>query len=232
MNYENRKALVTGGSSGIGHSLVKKFSEAKIKTAFADINAPETQVPGAKFFNTDITNRAQIDALYQNITETLGAPDILICNAGQGIHEKLAEGDPELWVKIIDLNVCGALRVIRSFLPDMLKKGFGDIVFVSSVSSKKAYEGGAVYAASKAALDMIAETLRLEVQPHIRVTTITPGVVDTGFFKNIIHGTQTPESIGWGAISPDDIADAIFYAVTRPAGIALNNLTIRPVAQP
>src|SRR5690606_24722264 len=178
-----------------------------------DIKAPEITVQGTHFFNIDITKGDQIDLLYQNVLEVIGAPDILICNAGQGIHERLSEGDPELWLKIINLNVCGALRIVRSFLPDMLKRGFGDIVFVSSVSSKQAYEGGAVYSASKAALDMIAETLRLEVQPHIRVTTISPGVVDTGFFKNIIHGTQTPESIGWGAIAPDDVADAIFYAI-------------------
>lgn len=232
MRFETKKALVTGGSSGIGNSVVKRFSEAKIKTSFADIKAPKEKVPGAKFFNIDITKSDQIQALYEMVMQESGVPDILICNAGQGIHERLSEGDPELWVKIFELNVFGALRVIRSFLPDMIKNGFGDIVFVSSVSSKQPYDGGAIYSASKAALDVIAETLKLEVQPHLRVTTVSPGVVNTCFFENIIHGSQTPESIGWGAIAPDDIADAIFYAITRPEGIVLNNITIRPVAQP
>lgn len=86
----------------------------------------------------------------------------------------LSEGNPELWIKIFELNVFGALRMLRAFLPDMRKLNFSDIVIVSSVSAKHPYEGGAIYAATKAALDVIAETLRLEVQPNIRVTTISP----------------------------------------------------------
>src|SRR5690606_600450 len=119
--FDRSTALIPGGSSGIGNSLVKKFSEAKLRTAFADIKAPEITVQGTHFFNIDITKGDQIDLLYQNVIEVIGAPDILICNAGQGIHERLSEGDPELWLKIINLNVCGALRIVRSFLPDMLK---------------------------------------------------------------------------------------------------------------
>lgn len=231
-NYANRTALITGGSSGIGNSLVKKFTEERIKTSFADVAAPEVLSPEAIFFDTDITKRDQIDVLYQKVMKATGVPDILVCNAGRGIHEKLAEGDPELWGQIFELNVLGALRVIRAFLPDMIANGFGDIVFVSSVSSKQPYQGGAIYAASKASIDVVAETLRLEVQPNLRVTTISPGVVDTRFFENIIHGTQTPENIGYGAIEPEAIADAIFYAISRPKGVVLNNITIRPVAQP
>lgn len=232
MGYASRKALITGGSSGIGNSLVRRFSEEKINTAFADLKVPQSKPDDVYFFNTDITKSDQIDQLYEQFIEKIGVPDVLVCNAGQGIHETLSEGDPELWVKIFELNVFGALRVIRSFLPDMIKNGYGDIVFVSSVSSRLPYQGGAIYSASKAALDMIAETLRLEVQPLIRVTILSPGVVNTSFFENIIHGSQTPESIGWGAIAPEDIADAIYYAITRPQGVVLNNITIRPVAQP
>lgn len=230
-NHKSRKALVTGGSSGIGYSVVKKFAEEKIVTAFADINPPETIPPGTYYFDTDLTEGEDVQVLYEKVLESMGIPDILICNAGRGIHETLSEGDPERWLKIFELNVFGALRTIRAFLPDM-KNGLSDIIFISSVSAKHPYEGGAIYSATKAALEAIAETLRIEVQPDIRVTTISPGVVNTNFFKNIIHGSQTVENIGWGAIEPAEIADTIFYAITRPKDIALNNIVIRPAAQP
>jgi predicted outer membrane repeat protein len=227
-----RIALITGGSSGIGKSLVKRFCQENITTGFVDVEVPELMEDKSIFFEHDISKPDQVQKFYIDYINKLGIPDILICNAGRGIQELLQEGDPENWVRIFEINVFGALRIIRAFLPQMIEKKQGDVVFVSSVSSKHPYSGGAVYAATKASIDVIAETLRLEVQPEIRVTTISPGVVNTDFFKNIIHGTQTPESIGWGYLKPDDIADAIFYAINKPHNVALNNIVIRPVAQP
>lgn len=228
----HRIALITGGSSGIGKSLVKRFCKEKITTGFVDVAAPEDFEDRSVFFEHDISKPDQVQNLYKSFVKEIGIPNLLICNAGRGIHELLKEGDPENWVRIFEINVFGALRIIRAFLPQMVEKGQGDIVFISSVSSKHPYSGGAIYAATKASIDVIAETLRLEVQPAIRVTTISPGVVNTDFFKNIIHGSQTPESIGWGYLEPDDVADAIFYAINKPHNVALNNIIIRPVAQP
>jgi predicted outer membrane repeat protein len=173
-----------------------------------------------------------VEQLITNINNKIGTPDIIICNAGRGIHELLKDGNPETWEEIFRINVFGALRIINGFLPAMIEKEEGDIVFISSVSSHHPYQGGAIYAATKAAIDIIAETLRLEVQPNIRVITVSPGVVSTNFFKNIINGSQTPETIGWGALEPDDIADTIFYAISQPHNVAINNIVIRPVAQP
>lgn len=230
--FKHRTALITGGSSGIGNSLVKKFSQEHIKTAFVDVNAPDAEVEHSVFYKTDISTASRVQEVYENVIQDIGVPDILVCNAGKGIHEKLKDGDPEKWIHIFQTNVFGALRVIRAFLPQMFERGKGDVVFVSSVSSSKPYSGGGIYSATKASIDIIAETLRLEVQPEIRVTTVSPGVVDTDFFKNIISGTQTSESIGWGALTPDDIANAVFYAIDQPHNVAINNIVIRPVAQP
>lgn len=155
----------------------------------------------------------------------------MICNAGRGVHEKLTEGDPDTWEEIFRLNVFGTFRMIRAFVPEMQKLDSADVVFISSVSSDHPHTYGGIYTATKAAIDRIAETLRLEVQPNVRVTVIRPGVVDTGFFKNMASGTHTPEDIGWGALDPDRIADAVLYAISQPKGVMLNNLVIRPVAQ-
>lgn len=229
---ENRTAFITGGSSGIGRGLVEKFTRESIKTVFVDIKAPEDEMTHSGFYEADISDPVLVQEVYNKVIQDIGVPDIIVCNAGKGIHENLKDGDPEKWIHIFQTNVFGALRIIRAFLPQMYKRGKGDVVFVSSVSSSKPYSGGAIYAATKASIDIIAETLRLEVQPEIRVTTVSPGVVDTDFFKNIINGTQTPESIGWGSLTSDDIANAIFYAIDQPHNVAINNIVIRPVAQP
>jgi NADP-dependent 3-hydroxy acid dehydrogenase YdfG len=231
--YSNiKKAIITGGSSGIGKSIVNRFCRENITTAFADIVAPQEKIEGSLFFKTNIADPDQVRDLIANINNKIGIPDIIICNAGRGIHQFLKDGNPDIWEEIFKINVFGTLRIIRGFLPLLVEKGKGDIVLISSVSSKNPYPGGGIYAATKAAIDVIAETLRLEMQPIIRVITVAPGVVDTNFFKNIINGNQTPETIGWGALEPDDIADTIYYAISRPHHIALNNIVIRPMAQP
>lgn len=225
-----RKAIITGGSSGIGKSIAKKFFNAGFTTAITDIETPEDHQ--GYYFPVDLKQCKEVDGLYEKVMSTMGMPDILVLNAGRGIHEKLTEGNPDTWEQIFQVNVFSALRLVRAFVPGMLDQGRGDIVFISSVSSRHAYPYGGIYAATKAALDMAAETLRLEVQPSIRVTTVHLGVVDTNFFNNIINGSQTPDSIGWGALHPDQVADAVLFAVSQPAGVALNDMVIRPVAQP
>jgi NADP-dependent 3-hydroxy acid dehydrogenase YdfG len=227
-----RKAVITGASSGIGLATVKAFQSKKIKVFSADIRDPEHVSAGIFHLNTDITKPEDIQRLYTRVNETIGSPDILICNAGRGIHERLSEGDPNKWASVIEINLMGALRVIRAFLPDMIKNQSGDVVFISSVSSQKPYEYGGIYSATKTALEAVAESLRLEVQPQVRVTTIVPGVVNTSFFENIIGGEHSPESLGWGALQPEDVADAIVYAISRPKNMALNKIILRPAAQP
>jgi len=230
-----RRAVVTGGSSGIGRSIVQKLTETGIQTLFCDIEEPASETSGAEssgdFFKVDLTDPRQIETFCEQILEE-GPPDVLVCNAGRGVHEKLTEGDPEIWEQIFQLNVFSTLRLIRGLVPAMTEQDQADVVFISSVSSTHTYPYGGIYAATKAAVDTLAETLRLESQPDVRTTVIRPGVVDTSFFESMIHGDQTPESIGWGAVRPDQIADAVHYAVTRDPGIALNEIVIRPAAQP
>ncbi|GAA4439892.1 hypothetical protein GCM10023188_36500 [Pontibacter saemangeumensis] len=180
----------------------------------------------------NVASAADIDALFSGVQEKVGTPDILICSAGRGIHEKLTEGDPEKWREIIDTNLLGALRMIRAFVPGMLAAGAGDVVLISSVSAGQAYPYGGIYAATKSALEVVAETLRQEVLPIVRVTVVAPGVTDTPFFKNTISGFHTAEDIGYGAIAADDVAEAVLYALSKPPGVSVNHITLRPTAQP
>ncbi len=237
-NYFHKAALVTGGAGGIGLAIARALAGAGIRTIIADIKeppAPEEGFPEERiiYHSTDITDPLQVNRLYGFLNEKGLIPDLIICNAGRGITERLAEGDPEKWQSVLNLNVMGHLRTIRSFLPQMLEKNnSSDIVFISSVAARKPHEWGGIYAASKAALQAIAETLRLEVQPKIRVSTILPGMVDTGFFTNAIGGGQSAGDTGWGALQPSDIADAVLYIISRPENVAVNEITLRPAAQP
>lgn len=223
-------AVVTGGGSGIGSSIARKFLKTGYTTVVVDIEAPEDQQ--YHYIPADLTRPEEVDNVIQTVISTLGIPDVVVLNAGRGIHDKLTEGNPDVWEQVFKLNVFSALRLIRGFVPEMLRKECGDVILMSSVSSSHAYPYGGIYAATKAAIDMVAETLRLEVQPALRVATLHPGVVDTGFFKNMINGSQTPESIGWGAVEPEQVADAVFFAVSQPRNVALNDIVIRPAAQP
>lgn len=229
---EGRNALVTGGSSGIGQAIASGLAEKGVKTAIADLNINQKFPDNCFAYRCDVSNGQDVNALFTQVQEKPGLPDILICSAGRGIHEKLTEGDPEKWRQIIETNLIGALRIVRAFVPSMQQAGHGDVVFISSVAAQQAYPYGGIYAASKAALEVVAETLRQEVLPAIRVTVVAPGVTDTAFFKNTVSGFHTAEDIGYGSVSADQVADAVLFALQQPPGVSMNYITVRPTGQP
>ncbi|MFD2514882.1 SDR family oxidoreductase [Pontibacter locisalis] len=233
MQYlKGKTAVVSGGGSGIGFAIVEKLIAAQVKTAIADLHLPENLPSNTHPFICDVAAAPAVDVLFNKVYEVIGAPNILICSAGQGIHEKLTEGDPEKWQQVINTNLMGTLRMIRAFVPGMLEKGRGDVVIISSVAAGQSFEYGGVYAATKSALNVIADTLRKEVLPKVRVTVVAPGVTDTAFFENTVSGFHTIEDIGYGAISAEAVADAVMYALDRPHEISVNQITMRPTGQP
>nr|WP_255749382.1 SDR family NAD(P)-dependent oxidoreductase [Pontibacter liquoris] len=229
---KGRKALISGGASGIGRAIAARLIQEEVATALADLHLPGEAPPATKTFRCDVTSGPDVDTLFAGVQASIGAPDILVCSAGRGIHEKLTEGDPAKWQQAIEVNLLGALRMIRAFVPGMVAEGQGDVVLISSVAAGQAYTYDGVYGASKAALEVIAETLRLEVLPLVRVTVIAPGVTDTPFFEHTISGSHTAAAIGFGAISPEVVADAVLYALRQPKGVSVNRITVRPTAQP
>ncbi|MDX5422760.1 MAG: SDR family NAD(P)-dependent oxidoreductase [Hymenobacteraceae bacterium] len=231
-HLNGRKAVVSGGGSGIGLAIAARLAAQNVVTAVADVHLPPDLPAHTHPFTCDITDGASVDALFAGVHQQVGTPDILVCSAGLGIHEKLTEGDPEKWRQVIDTNLMGVLRMVRAFVPGMLEAGQGDVVIVSSVAAGQAYTYGGVYAATKTALEVVAETLRQEVLPKVRVTVVSPGVTDTAFFDNMISGHQTVEGIGYGAISPDAVADAVLYALDKPHAVSVNHIRLRPTAQP
>ncbi|MDT0676657.1 SDR family oxidoreductase [Autumnicola musiva] len=226
-----KNIFITGGASGIGYSIARKFSSENYKVGIADIVQPEHEEKDIFFSRADVTNPVDIDRLYKEVVESIGHPEVLVLNAGRGIQEKLTEGDPEKWQQVINLNLMGNLRCIRAFVPDMMKKKRGHVIFISSVSANQPHPAGGIYAASKTALEVIAKTLRLETLPHVKVTVVSPGITDTKFFENQISGFTTVENLEMGAIGPEEIADDVFYAVSRKNGRCINKIVTRPLKQ-
>ena len=226
---EKMTAVITGGSSGIGEATAK----ALIANGYQVINADITAEPSSTVDHVpcDITSAKDIDKLYGHVKEKYGIPDVLVSNAGQGIHEKLAEGDPDKWQKTIDINLMGTLRFIRAFLPEMLGRKRGDIVFMSSISGRQPYEYGGIYSATKAAINMISDTLRLETQGLLRIINIAPGVVDTKFFKNMVSSNHTIDDIGLGSLSPEQVAEMVIRILKLPESVNIPDITITPTKQ-
>lgn len=227
----SKLALVTGGNSGIGKAISAKLSNAGVKVIVADVSEKNNGEDKVIYKKCDVSSAADIDELFSWVTGNYGIPDFLILNAGQGIREKLTEGDPEKWQKVIHTNLMGPLRCVRSFTPAMIGQQKGNVVFISSVSANQPHPYGGIYAASKTALEVIAETLRLETLPHLNVTVVSPGIVKTSFFENEISGDVSIEELEMGHIEAEEIAEDVWYALNKKAGTSINKIVTRPVLQ-
>lgn len=226
-----KTALITGGSNGIGLAIAKKFAQNDIKVAIADVEGYNNENPNISFKKCDVSSGNEINDLYNWTEKTIGHPEILVINAGRGIKEKLTEGDPDKWQQIINTNIMGALRPIRAFLPHMVSQKSGNVIVISSVAAGNPHPYGGIYSATKTALEVIAETLRLETLPHINITVISPGVTDTGFFENQMVGSHSIEELEMGVISPEEIAEDALYAISKKKGTSINKIITRPTAQ-
>src|SRR5690554_5193518 len=150
-----KNAVVSGGSFGIGKAIVESLRNEGCEVCFADVAPPNySEING--FIHADLTDPVETEAFCQKCSERMGAPDILVLNAGRGIAQRIDEGNTDQWNYIFQLNVMSALRLLNHFLPEMKKKEFADVVIISSVSAFHPYPTGAVYSATKAALDNIS----------------------------------------------------------------------------
>jgi NAD(P)-dependent dehydrogenase (short-subunit alcohol dehydrogenase family) len=240
-----RRALVTGGAGGIGRAVVEKLLAADCRVVVIDRSPTPFEHRNLLSITADITDAAQVDRSFSQVNERFGRLDVLVSNAGVGIHERLDEGDPDKWRRVVETNLIGAMRVVRAFVPLLdspnptpepgseQERRPKDVVVISSVADRKPYAYGAAYCASKAGLSAMAEALRLELMPEIRVACMRPGMVQTSFFDNSIAGSSPgPEDAGYTALPPEQVAEAVWFILDRPRGVAVNELTIRPSDQP
>jgi NADP-dependent 3-hydroxy acid dehydrogenase YdfG len=184
----------------------------------------------------DVRNYAEVEDALNSLSDKWREIDILVNNAGNAHgFDTIDEGSIADWDAMIDGNVQGLLYVSKLVMPYMVRRKTGHIINLSSVAGKQTYANGAVYCASKKAVEAISEGMRLDLTKHgIKVTNIAPGAVETEFsdvrFKN---DTERAAKVyeGYDALLAEDVADAILYAVTVPERVCIADMTIYPKAQ-
>ncbi|CAN5194735.1 SDR family oxidoreductase [soil metagenome] len=236
-----KTAIVTGASSGIGAATARLLAENGCNVALAARREDRLKTLAGEIGDrafaapTDITNPEAAAALVASSVERFGTVDVVVNNAGLGLYAPISEGDPEDWRMMFDVNVLGTLYVTRAAARHMLQRGSGDIVFVSSAAGRRVPHGhGAVYAATKHAITAIAEGLRIDLHDKgIRVITVEPGLVRTEFPENSF-GSPDDYYAGkkYSPLEAGDIAEALFFAISQPPRVSINEVLIRPTKQP
>jgi NADP-dependent 3-hydroxy acid dehydrogenase YdfG len=234
---------VTGASSGIGAATAVRLAEAGYHVVAAArrsdrIEALAEQIRGkggqAEARTLDVTDRAAVDAL----AASLDRCDVLVANAGGAVGgDQIADASPDDWRAMYEVNVLGTLNVTQALLPALVASGAGTVVVMGSTAGFVAYEGGGGYVAAKHGAHALAATLRLELYDKpVRVIEIAPGMVKTDEFAlNRFRGDAGKAAAVYAGVAEpltaDDVADAVTWAVTRPAHFNVDLMVIRPRAQ-
>jgi len=246
ISIQNEIVLITGASSGIGASCAKVFAQAGAKLILAARRKEKLQEIAdrlSKEFNNqvylielDVRDRQAVETAINSLPEPWKNIDILINNAGlsRGLS-KLHEGDFQDWEEMIDTNVKGLLYLTRYVVPGMIDRNKGHIVNIGSIAGRQTYPGGNVYCGSKAAVRAISEGLKQDLLgTPIRVSCIDPGLVETEFSQVRFHGdTERAEKVyqGLTPLTGDDVADVVFFCVTRPTHVNISEILLVPVDQ-
>ena len=241
MTLADKVAVVTGASSGIGEATARLLAKEGCNIVLAArredrlIALAAELGEGTVVAPTDVSDPAACAALVARTLERFGSLDILINNAGLGLYGSIAEGDPEDWRKMFDVNVLGVLYTTRAAVRQMLRQGAGDVLFVSSLAGRRVPRAdGTVYAATKHAVNAIAEGLRMDVhEKGIRVLNVEPGLVRTEFPESSHPSAQEYYAEKeYTPLEAEDVARAVVYALVQPPRVSVNEILVRPTEQP
>jgi 3-hydroxy acid dehydrogenase / malonic semialdehyde reductase len=239
-------ALVTGATTGIGKATAIKLAQNNFNLIITgrrkDLLDNLKKELGIKYksdvitLNFDIRDPKAVEEMFESIPENWKAIDVLINNAGlaAGLNS-IQTGNLEDWDQMIDTNVKGLLYITRKVAPLMIEAGHGHIINISSIAGKEVYENGNVYCATKHAVEALTKGMRIDLVKHnIKVTAISPGMAETEFSLVRFKGDKAKAEAFYDGFSPllaEDIAEAIWFAVTRPAHVNINEMLIMPTAQ-
>jgi NADP-dependent 3-hydroxy acid dehydrogenase YdfG len=236
MMADERVAVVTGGSGGIGAATVRRLrAEGFAVVAGArriDKLRAVTEAAGATAIALDVTDRTSVELFCAQVERC----DVLVNNAGGALGlEPVAESDDARWRTMWETNVFGLMLMTRALLPKLEASGNGHIVNIGSIAGIETYPGGGGYTSVKHAARAISHTLRLElVGKPVHVTEIDPGLVETEFSIVRFDGDEERAKKVYEGMTPltaDDIADCIAWAVTRPRHVNIDEMVVRPIAQ-
>jgi NADP-dependent 3-hydroxy acid dehydrogenase YdfG len=235
-----RVAVITGASSGIGAATARALAADGYRVALLARRADRIQALAAELgdaaiaVTADVTDRDSLLAAAQRVKDELGGADVLVNNAGMMLLAPFTSEQREEQRRMVEVNLLGAMTATEVFLEQLRADRGGDLVNVSSVAGRTARAGNAAYAATKWGLNGWSESLRQELQPDVRVIVIEPGAVATELVSHITHGDTkqaTEQFYEATAITADDVAQIIAFAVSRPRSVSLNEILVRPTAQ-
>ena len=231
---EDQTAVITGSSAGIGKAIANALANEGVQVALVarrehklESVAEQIESSGgdAIVVPTDLRKREQIESMFESVGEAFGDVSILVNSAGTVYREPVATADPEEWRAEIETTLLGLMTTSKIAADEMLERGSGHIVNISSINARKAAPGASGYTASKFGVNGFSEALRQEVTAEgIRVAVIEPGAVDTAMQSNEVREAME-------LLDPEDIADAVVYAVSQPERVSVNNIQIRPTDQ-
>ncbi|MGB9696846.1 MAG: SDR family NAD(P)-dependent oxidoreductase [Ignavibacteria bacterium] len=245
-SLKGRIAFVTGASSGIGLATAERLARAGTKLIICARRFNRIKVLASEFrkrYDVEVLALELDVRKYRNVKKTIASLpekwkkiEILVNNAGlsRGLN-KIQNGVLDDWEEMIDTNIKGLLYVTKEVLPLMLKCKVGHIVNIGSIAGHEVYPAGNVYCATKFAVDALTKGMRIDLNgTNIRVTTIDPGLVETEFSLVRFRGDKQRAKTVYQGLTPlygKDIADAIYYALTRDEDVVIAQMLILPKAQ-
>lgn len=226
----DKVAVVTGAGSGIGEAIATLLHEEGVKVILAGRNKDKLQnvanqlaQDSVKVVPTDVTKKEEVDELIKIAQQTFGGLDIVINSAGQMLSSKITDYQVDEWDSMIDVNIKGTLYTTQAALPNMLEQSSGHLINIASISGFEVTKSSTIYSATKAAVHTITQGLEKELaKTGVKVTSISPGMVDTAI-------TAAYNPTDRKKLEPQDIAEAVLYALTQPSHVNVNEITVRPV---
>ncbi len=244
MSIQDKIVAVTGAGRGIGRATALHLAARGARLVLGARSEPELvsvaeeiEAAGgeAVFGVTDVTRRRDLEALVARACERFGRLDVIVNNAGIGPISRFDALRVDDWDAMIDVNLRGTLYGIAAALPVFGRQQKGHVVNVLSTAGLKIVPTMGVYAATKNALRTATEALRQEAGPHLRVTEVSPGFIDTTFADASIADAEARAAVQKRrdelAISPDAIARAIAFAIEQPEDVEIGSIVVRPTAQ-
>lgn len=242
----NKTVLITGASSGIGASCARYFAEAGARLILSARRKQQLQDLAEQLqadhqtetylLPLDVQRSEDVNALIGALPDDWQAIDVLINNAGlsRGL-DKQYEAPLQDWEEMIDTNVKGLLYMTRAIVPGMVERGQGHVINIGSIAARYTYPGGSVYCATKAAVKVLTEGLKIDLLgTPVRVTNIEPGFVETEFSDVRFRGDEERAKkvySGMTPLTPDDIADMILFVATRSPHVNISELYVVPTDQ-
>lgn len=228
-------AAITGAASGIGLECAKTLVAEGAKVVLVDRAQDRLEQlckelgPNALPLVVDLLKPSDVSGMLPRILEIAGGLDVFHANAGAYIGGPVAEGDPDAWDRMLNLNINAAFRSVHAVLPYMIEKKTGDILFTSSIAGVVPVVWEPIYTASKFAVQAFVHSTRRQVAQHgVRVGAVLPGPVVTALLDDWPKEKMDEALANGSLMQPKEVADAVLFMLTRPRNVTIRDLVILP----